>query len=120
MGVPLTRNTLIHGVEEWAKVPRRLTEHHQPLKIRTPDGRLLDRPMRRHRAPIRGISDNYDKLEEPLLALGIAVRGRIGDAESILIDVAPMVDLTMEFLRRNPDLFLDREPIPRQWYARRG
>jgi len=48
------------------------------------------------------------------------VRGRIGDAESILIDVAPMVDLTMEFLRRNPDLFLDREPIPRQWYARRG
>jgi len=120
LGVPLTRNTLIHGVEEWAKVPRRLAEHHQPLKIRTPDGRLLDRPMRRHRAPIRGISDNYDKLEEPLLALGIAVRGRIGDAESILIDVAPMVDLTMEFLRRNPDLFLDREPIPRQWYARRG
>lgn len=27
-----------------------------------------------------------------------------------------MVDLTMEFLRRNPDLFLDREPIPIEWY----
>ncbi|NLM41698.1 MAG: AAC(3) family N-acetyltransferase [Firmicutes bacterium] len=116
LGVPLSRNTLIHGVEEWAKVPRRISDWHQPLKIRTPDGRLLDRPMRRHSAPIRNISENYVKLEEPLLALGIGVRGRIGDAQSVLVEAAPMVDLTMEFLRREPDLFLDDQPIPRAWY----
>ncbi|HHT43544.1 MAG TPA: AAC(3) family N-acetyltransferase [Firmicutes bacterium] len=116
LGVPLTCNTLIHGVEEWAGVPNRISAGYQLLKIRTPDGRLLDRPMRRHKAPIRNLSDNYDKLEEPLLTLGIAVRGKIGAAVSTLIEVAPMVDLTMEFLRRNPDLFLDREPIPIEWY----
>lgn len=119
LGVDLTRNTLIHGVEEWACVPNRLSTHHLPLKIRTPDGRLLDRPLRHHSAPIRNISGNYDKLEEPLLALGIALRGRIGDANSTLVEVAPMVDLTMEFLRRNPDLFLDRQPVPKEWYENR-
>ena len=30
-----------------------------------------------------------------------------------------MVDLTMEFLRRNPDLFLDRQPVPKEWYENR-
>lgn len=118
LGVPLSRNTLIHGVEEWAGVPRRIADHHQLLKIRTPDGRLLERPMRRHSSPVH-VSDNYDKLEEPLLALGIAVRGRIGAAESVLVQVAPMVDLTLVFLRRDPDLFLDRRPVPKEWYAKR-
>lgn len=115
LGVPLTRNTLIHGVEEWAGVPNRIAPDYQYLKILTPDGRLLDRPMRRHRSPVH-VSDNYDKLEEPLLALGIARRGRIGGAESILVEVAPMVEITMEFLKRNPDLFLDNKPVPREWY----
>lgn len=120
LGVPLTRNTLIHAVEEWAGIPNRISSIHQPLKIRTPDGRLLERPMRRHRAPIRNISGNYGKLTEPLLELGIAVKGSIGAAESILVEVVPMVDLTLEFLRRNPDLFLDNAPVPREWYAQEG
>ncbi|HKM43262.1 MAG TPA: AAC(3) family N-acetyltransferase [Limnochordia bacterium] len=117
LGVPLSRNTLIHGVEEWACVPRRLTDDHTLFKIRTPDGRLLDRPMRRHSSPISDISKNYDKLAEPLLKRGIAVQGKFGDAQSTLIEVEPMVDLTLEFLRRDPDLFLDQEPVPKEWYS---
>ena len=116
LGVDLSRNTLIHAVEEWAQVPRRLNPDYRLFKIRTPDGRLLDRPMRGHKAPIRNISANYVKLTTPLLKRGIAVQGTIGDAKSILVDVVPMVDLTMEFLQRNPDLFLDREPVPKEWY----
>lgn len=116
IGVDLTRNTLIHAVEEWAKVPRRISPTYQHLKIRTPAGRLLDRPMRRHKSPISGISRNYAKLEKPLLALGIAREGRFGDARCLIAHVVPMVDLTMEFLRRNPDLFLDGEPVPEEWY----
>lgn len=117
LGVGLDRNTLIHAVEEWAEIPRRISEDHQPLKILTPDGRLLDRPMRRHSAPISDLSANYVKLKEPLLHRKIAVQGKIGDANSTLVEVAPMVDLTMEFLEREPDLFLDREPVPKEWYS---
>ncbi len=117
LGAPLNRNTLIHGVEEWASIPRRLTDHHILLKIKTPDGTIIDRPMRRHSAPIPGdVSQNYDKLAVPLLKRGIAVQGKIGDADSTLIEVRPMVELTLEFLARDPDLFLDPEPVPKEWY----
>lgn len=116
LGAPITRNTIIHGVEEWAGISNRLTDKHQHLKILTPDGKLLDRPMRRHFSPIPDVSKNYGKLEEPLLHIGAAQKGRIGDAVSILVEVVPMVDLTMEFLQRDPDLFINNEPIPKEWY----
>lgn len=116
MGVDLSRNTIIHGVEEWASVPSRLTDGYTLFKIRTPDGRLLDRPMRRHSSPISDLSKNYVKLTAPLLHRGIARQGKIGDATSILIEVAPMVELTLEFLARDPDVFLDLDPIPKEWY----
>ena len=116
LGVDLSRNTLIHAVEEWAEIPERINPDYQLFKIKTPNGRLLDRPIRGHKAPIHGISDNYIKLTTPLLRRGIAVQGQIGNAESILVDVVPMVDLTMELLERNPDLFLDPEPVPKEWY----
>ena len=116
LGANINRNTIIHGVEEWANIPNRVSSWYQDLKIRTPDGRMIHRPMRRHESPIPDVSKNYGKLEAPLFAKNIATRGKIGDAESILVEVVPMVDLTMEFLRRNPDLFLDNEPIPQEWY----
>lgn len=116
VGVDLSRNTIIHGVEEWAGVPRRLTDDHTLFRIRTPDGRLLDRPSRRHSSPISDLSGNYVKLTKPLLERGIAKQGKFGDATSIVVEVASMVEITLEFLVRNPDLFLDPEPIPEEWY----
>jgi len=115
IGCGLNRNTIIHGVEEWNNIPNRLTGH-QPLKVLTPDGRLLDTPMRRHHSPVGNISENYIILEEPLVDSGIATIGRLGDARTILCDVVPMVDLTSSFLQKNPDLFLTQQPIPREWY----
>lgn len=116
LGCPLTRNTTIHGVEEWNNIPNRLTEGHQLLWIKTPQGELIECPMKRHSAPVRDISQNYDKLEEPLLKRGYAAEGYIGSARSVLVDVVPMVDLTSEFLQKNPDIFSDKSPIPADWY----
>lgn len=118
LGAELSRNTVIHGVEEWANLRNRISTWYEELKILTPDGRLLERPMRRHAAPISDISQNYSKLAAPLFARGIAREGKIGDAHSILIDVVPMVDLTLEFLQHEPDLFLNLDPIPPCWYKR--
>lgn len=118
LGAELSRNTIIHGVEEWANLPNRISTWYEELKILTPDGRLLERPMRRHAAPISDISQNYSKLAAPLLTRGIAREGKIGDAKSILIDVVPMVDLTLDFLQHDPDLFLNLNPVPTCWYER--
>lgn len=115
LGAPLTTNTILHGVEEWNKVPHRLKTTPQQLQIRTPDGRLLNRPMRRHDAPV-DVSSHYGKIQGPLLELGIATAVRIGDAASILCQVRPMVDLVSSLLKRNPDLFLDDAAVPAEWY----
>lgn len=116
LGCSLKSNTIIHGVEEWNEIPNRITDEHTLLQIVAPDGPIIDRPMRRHHAPVPNISGNYDKLEAPLLHYGIALKGRIGDAPSILCDVKSMVDLTSAYLLLNPDLFIDSTPIPVQWY----
>lgn len=117
VGCTLKTNTIIHGVEEWNGVPNRLTDTHQLLRIRTPDGQVIDRPMRRHHHVSGDISQNYDKIEDALLKTGIARLGRIGDAKTHICDVRPMVDLVSSFLKRNPDLFADRTPIPEDWYS---
>ncbi len=113
IGCSLKTNTILHGVEEWNNIPQRLSEDHQPYKIITPDGRIIDRPMRRH---IGDISQNYDKIEDALLHTGIAQKGLIGDAASLLCHAEKMVGLTSSFLRRNPDLFADNAPAPTEWY----
>ncbi len=110
IGCGLRCNTLLHGVEEWYGIPNRLTDHHEPLQIRTPDGTLLDCPMRRHESPVGDISRHYGKMEGPFFATGVARRGRIGDADTVACDAIGMVDVTSAYLGRNPDLFLDDSP----------
>lgn len=116
IGCDLTKNTIIHGVEEWNHIPHRLVEKYQPYKILTPEGKIIDRPFLGHDSSRGDISKNYDKLEEPLLKTGIAKLGRIGDAKTYICDVGRMVDLTTVFLKKKPDLFADRAPIPPEWY----
>lgn len=116
LGCSLKKNTYIHGVEEWNHIPNRLTKEYTNFKIATPDGQLLDRPMYRHSSPVPDISQNYDKLEQPLLYLGIGKKGFIGDAVSYLCDAVEMADMTGSLLKHNPDLFLDDSPVPKEWY----
>lgn len=116
IGCSLKTNTLLHGVEEWNRIPNRLTENHQSLKIMTPDGSLINCPMRRHDSPYGDVSRNYDKMEIPLLYKGIACKTYFGDALSVLCDAEKMVDMTASFLKRNPDLFADDSPVPFDWY----
>lgn len=120
IGCGLNRNTFIHSVEEWLHIPHRLATEPRPLKIVMPDGRLFDRPFYGHHNPVGDISLNYDKLLPAFLATGIAREGRFGDAQCYVCDAVGMGDLTSAFLRRNPDLFLDKEPIPEAWYAEEG
>jgi aminoglycoside 3-N-acetyltransferase len=115
VGCDLTKNTIIHGVEEWNQIPQRLTENYKPYKILAPNGRLIERPCRDHYHSSGDISQNYGKLEEPLLRNDIAKLGRIGDAKAIICDVKKMVDLTTSFLKKNPDLFVDKAAIPPEW-----
>lgn len=115
IGIGFERNTTIHGVEEWNDIDNRLGPHVS-FQVRTPGGTLLERPMRRHVSPVPHISERYVKLEEPCIKHGIATVGQLGDARTILADVVPMTELTSAFLQREPELFLNYLPIPKDWY----
>lgn len=119
LGCSLKSNTFMHGVEEWSGIAGRFAAKPQQLKILTPDGRMIDRPMYRHDQS-RYIFANYAKMKAPFLHSGVAVAGRIGDADSLLCDAMKMADLTADFLRRNPDLFNDEVPVPCAWYIKAG
>lgn len=115
LGCSPKKNTYLHGVEEWNQIENRLTEFYRPYQIMTPDGNLIERPMRGHHNPIGDISQNYDKMMVPFLHHGIAKEGQIGDAKCYLCDAVGMAELTSSYLQRDPDLFLNGDPIPEEW-----
>jgi len=116
LGCSLRSNTFLHGVEEWNRIPLRLADKYQYLKIVTPTGQEIDRPLYRHYSPFGDVSENYGKMEAPFIHTGVAKKGLIGDAVSILCDAVGMADLTTSFLQKNPNLFGDRTPVPAEWY----
>ena len=116
LGCSLKSNTFLHGVEEWDGVPMRLADIYQQLKIVTQEGQIINRPLYRHHNPLCDVSHNYDKMQEPFIYTGIAKKGLIGDAVSVLCDAVGMADLTTSFLRRNSDLFGNDNPVPHEWY----
>ncbi len=110
IGVPLTKNTFIHGVEEWNGIENRLSEP-SPRYIVMPNGSVFLASMCSHKSPAGDISLNYGKLEKPFLKLGAATEGRLGDARCVLCDCRKMLIITSQLLIRDPDLFLSKRPI---------
>ena len=115
LGCTLKSNTFIHGVEEWNQIPNRLADYTIDYKIIF-DDKVIEAPVHPHQAPVEDVSQNYDKLREPLLEKKICVKGKIGDAVSYLCQAKEMADLCSDFLKKDPELFLDDQPVPEKWY----
>jgi aminoglycoside 3-N-acetyltransferase len=102
LGCDLTKNTFIHGVEEWNKIPERLTEAKQELFVRV-NGELI--PCSQNRHVEYDVSKNYNKIEAALIKSGAARYCKIGKARCVLCDAVKMADLVSELLAENPRLF---------------
>lgn len=107
LGCSMNKNTFLHSVEEWNNISNRLSEDTLKLQVRMPNGKIMSRPVHYHKAPIEDISSNYGKMKAPFIKEGIAIEGYIGDANCVLADAVGMAELTTEYLKRNPDLFLN-------------
>lgn len=110
IGCPLSKNTFLHGVEEWAGIEHRLGEEYTCI-ITDASGSGFIGSMRSHRAPVPDVSLNYAKMEQPFLELGAAFEGALGEARCVLCDCARMTRITTELLILQPDLFLDDKPV---------
>lgn len=112
LGCSLKSNTIIHGAEEWNNIPERLSEDFLPLKIKKYSGEIIERPMRTHLQKYGDISRNYDKIGPLLAKHGISHELKIGDARTIICNTREMIDYVSGLLQKNPDLFIDSEPVP--------
>ena len=112
IGVDLTRNTFIHGIEEWVNIPGRITDTYEPLQSILEDGTIMDVHSRRHFG--LSWSDHFWKVDEILLNRGAMKIGKFGDAETRVCDAKLITEVLTEMLTDMPDLFSDNEPLDRQ------
>ncbi|GEK91920.1 AAC(3) family N-acetyltransferase [Alkalibacterium kapii] len=113
IGVDLTKNTFIHGVEEWVNTPGRIKDTHVDLYSVLYSGEKVRVPSRRHAGS--SSSDHYWKVEEILLEEGAMRKGAFGDAIVRLLDAEKTALLLSELLVKNPDLFTRNEPLSDKW-----
>ena len=113
IGVDLTRNTFIHGVEEWIDIPGRLTDTHEQLYTVLSDGTEISIPSRRHCGKIW--SDHFWKVEDVFLKNDVMYMGKFGDAKVRICDTVSMTKLLFHMLSLDPDLFSDNEPLDEEF-----
>jgi len=113
IGVDLTKNTSIHGIEEWIDIPNRITDSHEDLYSILYSGEKVHVPSRRHSGS--HVSDHYWKVDEILLEEGAMKKGTFGDAEVRVVDAKKTAVLLTELLTAKPDLFSDNEPLSKEW-----
>jgi len=113
IGCDLTKNTYMHGVEEWLDIPENLTDSMVTLFTERADGTVLPVRQRQHKGHR---SDSFWKVEPLLLANGAMSIGRFGDATVRIVNALRLTEILYVLLERNPWLFADNRPLdPRQF-----
>ena len=106
LGCDLRRCTTIHGIEEIADIPGRLTETRIEMTVRHADGRTTRQPMRYHAG---SPSEQYHLLEPGLRERGIMREGPLFNAHCMVLPTPAFFDYTLERLRETPRLFDEPE-----------
>jgi len=112
VGVDLTSNTLIHGIEEWNKTPNRIRESYEEYYTVLPNGTEIFFPLRRH---IPGISEHYWKVEKLLAEKGAIEYAQLGDAKVLVCDAVLLHKYISQMLEINPEIFSDNEPLTEEF-----
>lgn len=112
VGVDLIRNTFIHGIEEWADIPDRMTDDHESLITVLPDGTEISVPSRRH---VSHYSLHYWKVEKLLAEKGAIEYAQLGDAKVLVCDAVGLTKYISQMLEIDPQLFSDNEPLTEEF-----
>jgi aminoglycoside 3-N-acetyltransferase len=97
IGVNFTRNTFIHGVEEWDGAEGAISRDITDLYVVNKEGQRIHTPQYRHCAP--NGSETFSKLEPQAIQESILTIGRFGDATARLMSAVPLRKLIAEILQ---------------------
>jgi aminoglycoside 3-N-acetyltransferase len=104
IGVNFTRNTYIHGIEQWDGAEGSISREMTDMYVITPKGERLYTPQYRHCAALG--SETFSKLEPDALLQGIMTLGRFGDATARLMRAKPLRAMTAALLKEDPRYLL--------------
>ncbi|MCL2514079.1 MAG: AAC(3) family N-acetyltransferase [Oscillospiraceae bacterium] len=100
IGVNFTRNTIIHGFEEWDGAEGTIQPNKTDLYVINYQGNRLHTPQYRHCAPLG--SETFGKLEVSALHRGILTIGRFGDADVRMVRAKPLRKMVAEIIKSDP------------------
>lgn len=104
IGVNFTRNTYIHGIEEWDGAEGSIAQDKTDLYVIDRQGHRIYTPQYRHCAPLG--SETFSKLEPQALQQGILTMGRFGDAATRLVEAVSLRDMVAPLLQSDPGYLL--------------
>lgn len=101
LGAPLDTMTLIHHAEHLADIAKRVLRKEVPFAR---DGQTDWRTIEEYDTadPPAGFADDYfGTVVEAFLTTGQGMRGRVGAADCVLVDAAPMLDYAVAWIEAN-------------------
>jgi len=104
IGVNFTRNTFIHGIEEWDHGEDFLSPEKTDLYVIDHQGNRLHTPQYLYLTSLW--SETFSKLEAPALQQGILTMGRFGDASTRLMRAVPLREMVADLLKEDPRYLL--------------
>ncbi|MDR0325496.1 MAG: AAC(3) family N-acetyltransferase [Oscillospiraceae bacterium] len=104
IGVNFTRNTYIHGIEEWDGAIGSISPKITDLYVINHQGNRLYAPQYRHCAPLG--SETFSKLEPLAVQKGVLTIGQFGDATARLMRAAALREMTAGLLQADPRYLL--------------
>jgi len=100
VGVDFTRNTFIHGIEEWDGAEGTIKAESEDYYVIDQIGRRLHTPQFRHCSRLG--SSTFSKLEPFAHSDGILSFGRFGNATTRLVGARDLRCFTADLLKNNP------------------
>ena len=104
IGVNFTRNTYVHGIEEWDGADGTLTPQKRDMYVINHQGQRLHTPQYRHCSRLG--SETFSKLEPQALQQGILTMGRFGDATTRLMHAVPLREMVAPLLQADSKYLL--------------
>ncbi len=104
IGVDFSRNTYIHGIEEWDGATGSISPDKTDLYVINHQGQRLYTPQYRHCARLG--SATFSKLEPQAQQEGILTLGRFGDATTRLMHAAPLREMVAKLLKEDAQYLL--------------
>lgn len=105
IGVNFSRNTYIHGIEEWEGAVGTISPNKTDLYVISREGGRFYTPQFRHCARVG--SYTFTKLEPQALNEGIMTLGKFGNATTRLMCAKALRDMTAPHLHQDPNYLTD-------------